>query len=115
MGNSLQQNPDASTVIPFAGLNPEQIRLEVDRFMDKTGLHIWKEYFVKGAFLAQDPEAFQAPRDDDIKLLPQETEDLEIERTRKWRQAWPMWILVGCLALGAAIQGFDETAVNSGK
>lgn len=115
MDNSLQENPDAATVIPFAGLDPEQIRQEVDRFMEITGLHIWKEHFIKGAFLAQDPEAFQTTRDDNIELLPKEKEDLGIEKTRKWRQAWPMWILVGFLALGAAIQGFDETAVNSGK
>lgn len=115
MDSSLPRNPDPATFIPFSGLNPQQIRSEVDRFMDKTNLHVWKEYFIKGAFLAQDPDAFGSTREDNIKLLPEEENDLELEKSWKWRQTWTMWILVGCLALGAGIQGFDETAVNSGK
>lgn len=109
MNNGLHENP------PFPGLNPEQIETEVNKFMDRTGLHDWKGYFIKGALFAQDPEVFEAERDDGIRLLPQEKEDLELEKTRKWTQAWSLWILVGFLALGAAIQGFDETAVNSGR
>lgn len=108
MGRSLYANPDATTLRPYSGLSPRQVRLEVDKFMDTTGLHIEKDYFIKGAFLAQDPEAFEAQRDDDIKLLPQEEEDL----TNKWRQYWTLWIFVGCLALGAVIH---ETAVDSGR
>ncbi|MCJ1465983.1 hypothetical protein MMC07_004602 [Pseudocyphellaria aurata] len=107
--------PEASDV-PFSGLNPREIELEVDKFMNTSGLHDWRKFFIKGALLAQDPGAFDdTNRDDDVTLSPEEKEDLSIEKTRKWVQAGPMWILVGCLALGPAIQGFDETAVNSAQ
>lgn len=115
MVKGLHENPDATTPIPFSGLSPQQVRLEVDKLMSTTGLHIWKEYFVKGAFLAQDPEAFETKRDDNLELLPQEREDLRLEKTRKGRQYWPLSILVGCLALGTLIHGWDETAANSGR
>lgn len=108
------KNPDATTVRIFPDLNPEQIRLEVDKFMAITNLYTLEEYFIKGAFLAQDPEAFEGQRDVNIKLLPEEKEDLRLEKssiTRRWRLASNLWIL---LAVGAVIQGFDETAVNSG-
>lgn len=103
MDNSFYRNPDATSVIPFAGLNPDQIKSAVDDFMCKTGLHIWKKYFIKGAFLAQDSRALDQERNDRIILLTHEKEDLRLEKEGKWRQAWTMWILVGCLALRAAI------------
>lgn len=115
MSNDPHENLDANNVTPFSGLSSRQIQFEMDTFMAITGLHIGKEYFVKGALLAQDSKAFEAQRDDGIKLLPQEAEDLSLEKSRKWKHVWPMWTLVGVLAVGATMQGWEEAAVSGGK
>ncbi len=78
----------------------------------------WLPLIRKGAFLAQDREAFMHPRSDGLRLKDDEQRALKQEDPRtgnKWNQPWIMYALVGCCSLGAAVQGWDETAVNGAQ
>ena len=117
----------------------------VDGFLCRTGLLDYAHYFRIGAFLARRPfgkrqvEYLQkAYREEDAqssisardtsnevnesKNLRRQYEydklDREGDRGRWrifWRQKWRVHALVLCCSLGAAIQGWDESAVNGGN
>ncbi|KAL8787200.1 MAG: hypothetical protein Q9195_007891 [Heterodermia aff. obscurata] len=90
----------------------------VDNFMEKTKLDpMYRETIQKGAFLAQDSNAFALERRDGLVLSKVEREWLAVEDPQtgnKWNQPWILYALIGCCSLGAAVQGWDETAVNGG-
>lgn len=91
----------------------------IDAFMERTKIdEIYSEHIRKGAFLAQDNEAFHAVREDGLQLKEEERAALLLEDPRtgkKWNQPWILYALVGCCSLGAAVQGWDETAVNGAQ
>ncbi len=124
--SSSLQDADANTaningklVNPFKGLRHEQMSDKIKEFMMKTEIdEMWVELIRKGAFLAQDGEAFSHPRTDSLQLKPDERRALQQEDPKtgnKWNQPWIMYALVGCCSLGAAVQGWDETAVNGAQ
>ena len=84
----------------------------INAFMEKTKIdEIYAEHIRKGAYLAQDHEAFDDLREDGLQLKPEERAALIMEdpkRGNKWNQPWIMYALVGCCSLGAAVQGWDE-------
>lgn len=112
-------NVDSKLVNPFRGMRPEQMEELIESFMEKTKIEdIYLGLIRKGAYLAQDREAFDHPRNDELRLNPEERSTLEREDPRtgnKWDQPWIMYALVGCCSLGAAVQGWDETAVNGAQ
>ncbi|KAI4194636.1 MAG: hypothetical protein LQ350_007661 [Teloschistes chrysophthalmus] len=112
-------NINSTLVNPFVGKTHKEMNDLIDAFMEKTKIdEIYAEHIRKGAFLAQDSEAFADIRDDGLQLRQEERAALTLEdpkKGNKWNQPWILYALVGCCSLGAAVQGWDETAVNSGK
>lgn len=118
--NAGSTNINSRLVNPFIGLRPEDMFSLIEEFMAKTGIEtLYLDLIKKGAFLAQDPRAFDRRRDDlNLYLELDETEILRLEDPKignKWNQKWTLYALVGCCSLGAAVQGWDETAVNGAQ
>ena len=151
-------NINSVLVNPFIGMRHEKMDELIGAFINKTKIEdIYHEVIRKGAFLAQDREAFRGPRIDTLRLKPDELEALRQEDPKtgnKWNQPWILYALVGtyfrspfrflkhdqevvtpktflvletligaddtdsklgCCSLGAAVQGWDETAVNGAQ
>ncbi|KAK5044803.1 hypothetical protein LTR84_010459 [Exophiala bonariae] len=119
---------------PFNDKSEREMRLLLNDFLTATGLRDYEHYFTKGMFLAQNPAAFDQPREDGLHLTQEEKETLvyeevpvkRVNRTesssswrpdyKKWRNiSAPLWRLVCLCALGAAVQGWDESAVNGAQ
>ena len=151
-------NINSVLVNPFIGMRHEKMDELIEAFISNTKIEdIYHEVIRKGAFLAQDHEAFRGPRADNLRLKPDEIEALRQEDPKtgnKWNQPWILYALVGtyfkvhfesrnmfwgavtlqisstletisgaddadsktgCCSLGAAVQGWDETAVNGAQ
>ena len=109
--------PDINAQIhaPFDRFEEEEVRNEVKKFMKETRLEFYSLFFEKGAFIAQNDRAFEVTRDDGLSLTDEERESLNRETTSQWRQPRTLWQLVLLCAIGAATQGWDESAVDGGK
>ncbi|KAL8756627.1 MAG: hypothetical protein Q9199_002814 [Rusavskia elegans] len=126
VSSGLYDNDDAASininsklVNPFVGKTHEEMDDLITRFMEKTRIDgIYDEHIRKGAYLAQDQSAFDDLREDALTLKPEERSALRMEDPKtgnKWNQPWILYALVGCCSLGAAVQGWDETAVNGAQ
>ena len=109
------EHPSVQIHAPFNGLEEAQLRTKVEDFLRETGLSLYRQYFLKGAFLAQSDRAFNGPRDDELFLEDDEKISLEVEETKRWTHPRALWNLVVLCAIGAATQGWDESAVDGGK
>lgn len=109
------RDPSAQIHAPFDRLEEEEVQNRVDEFVQETGLSLYHQYFLKGAFIAQNDRAFDGPRDDNLLLLDDERTSLHEEETRRWKHPRELWQLVILCAVGAATQGWDESAVDGGK
>ena len=128
---------------PFNDLPPAAMEKKLESFIGSTKLWRYTADFRKGMFLAQDPLALSS--DDKVRFLTAKFEprinppiDLNLSelekdclkrdsidstddprkwttRMKKWRLPWPLWRLVTLCALGALVQGWDESAVNSAQ
>ena len=102
-------NINSKLVNPFTGLRHEEMDKLIVSFMKKTEIEdTYAELIRKGAFLAQDAEAFEHKRTDGLQLTSGEQRALDQENPKtgnKWNQPWIMYALVGCCSLGAAVQG----------
>ncbi|KAF2715807.1 hypothetical protein K504DRAFT_478840 [Pleomassaria siparia CBS 279.74] len=113
--------PDRRLAQPFSGWTHEQMTKAIDDFIDKTELQDYATYIRRGAFLAQSKAAFTVGRErrDELVLKNSERAYLDLEnstrRIDKFKQPWRLYALVGCCSLGAAVQGWDETAVNGAQ
>ena len=109
--------PDINAQIhaPFDRMEEEEVRDEVENFMTETSLGFYSVYFKKGAFIAQNDQAFEGTRDDDLSLTYEERESLHRETTSQWRQPRRLWQLVILCAIGGSTQGWDQSAVDGGK
>ena len=79
-------------VNPFIGLAHEEMDDLISQFMEKTNIdEIYAEHIRKGAYLAQDPSAFDDLREDALTLKPEERNALRMEDPKtgnKWNQPW---------------------------
>jgi sugar porter (SP) family MFS transporter len=83
----------------------------------------WHPYLRRGAYLAHDPKAYGTSYDekgrDGLFLRPTEIRALRLEASEnakdRWNQPFNLFALVACCSLGAAVQGWDETAVNQAQ
>lgn len=107
-----RQHLDASLINPFVGKSPEEMEQLIEAFMDTTGIeNIWRPYIHRGAFLAQDRDAFTRSRPDQLQLEQDEVDALlqeDLKAGSRWDQPWILYALVACCSLGAAVQGWDE-------
>ncbi|KAF2014555.1 hypothetical protein BU24DRAFT_371260 [Aaosphaeria arxii CBS 175.79] len=106
--------PDRRLAQPFVGWTPERMNNSVDVFLKESELEDYADYIRRGAFLAQSNSARNK-----ISLKESEARYLDLEnstnRIDKFKQPWRLYALVGCCSLGAAVQGWDETAVNGAQ
>ncbi|KAL9082841.1 MAG: hypothetical protein Q9159_006131 [Coniocarpon cinnabarinum] len=101
---------------PLNGKSRADMEALIDDFMSFSNIEEeWGQVIRKGAYLAQDDAAFRKTRDDGLVLKPEENEALIMERDHKWRQPFLLYALVGCCSMGAAVQGWDETAINQAQ
>lgn len=104
----------------------------LERFLICTGIDpMYRNYFRRGMYLAQNPTSLEYRREDDLSLSAEENkyikEDqqeslslLNKERLKRWlsgrwNQPSSLTRLVMLCAVGAAVQGWDESAVNSAQ
>lgn len=92
-------NINSVLVNPFIGMRHEKMDELIEAFISNTKIEdIYHEVIRKGAFLAQDAEAFRGPRTDSLRLKADELEALRQEDPRtgnKWNQPWILYALVG--------------------
>ena len=92
-------NINSVLVNPFIGMRHEKMDELIEAFLNNTKIEdIYHEDIQKGAFLAQDSEAFRGPRPDSLRLKPDELEALRQEDPKtgnKWNQPWILYALVG--------------------
>ncbi|KAL8899610.1 MAG: hypothetical protein Q9207_006106 [Kuettlingeria erythrocarpa] len=90
-------NVNRALVNPFGGKSHKEMNDLIDAFMEKTKIdEIYQEHIRKGAFLAQDSEAFNDLREDGLQLKPEEKAALVLENPKtgnKWNQPWILWLL----------------------
>ncbi len=113
-------DPDHIIHAPFDGNTPDELHKKVDEFLKETQIGGWEEDIRKGAFLAQDDQAFNRDRPDigNLSLSPEEKADMDLEANSKWKpwkQPRKLQALIFLCGIGAAVQGWDESAVGGGK
>lgn len=104
---------------PFRGKSTKQMADVADEFIQISRIkNEWHDCIRKGAFLAQNYYAFANEREDGLQLSREDQEALKQEDPKignKWDQPFILYALVVCCSLGAAVQGWDETAVNQAQ
>ncbi|WRT68189.1 uncharacterized protein IL334_005164 [Kwoniella shivajii] len=90
------------------GIPKAQLLREADDFCDSQGLEDFKVVFRKGALLAQRPKNWN----DIEELDAEEKAAIQYEHDHKWRMSKDLLWVVGACAMGAAVQGWDQTGSN---
>ena len=102
------RNVNATIVNPLEGIPKDQLRHKVDAFCESWGFQDQREYFQKGALIAQNPTTFED--------IPELTEDdkyhIRRETTHKWHLPKDLYFAIALCSLGSAIQGWDNTGAN---
>ncbi|KAL8705235.1 MAG: hypothetical protein Q9201_001651 [Fulgogasparrea decipioides] len=100
---------------PFKDWTRSNLEDEAKECIRESRLHTFKDYIINGAYLAQDPEArlaFEGP--DHHSTRPRDLENVSILKGFR-QQPRRLYAHVFCCALGALIQGMDESAVNGAQ
>ncbi|KAF1927013.1 uncharacterized protein M421DRAFT_102106 [Didymella exigua CBS 183.55] len=104
---------------PFAGWTPNRLDEHVTDFIKRSGLKEHNVLFKKGALLAQSKTALDKEETGDLALQPKERRALRLEHSSRFldrfHQPRRLYALVVCCSLGAAVQGWDQTAVNGAQ
>ena len=110
-----------SLINPLHDKSHNEMKELIRKFLLYTNIDPdWHLYVRRGAPLAQDPttygKSFDEPSYDGNRLTPGEVSALRTEFANHWKQKWKqpltLYALVACCSLGAATQGWDETAIN---
>lgn len=84
---------------------------DVEVFAFEKGLVDHIPILRKGALVAQDPENFENITGDEA-LSEEEKQALRKERDHKWRLPFKLYMTIVTCAIGAAVQGWDQTGSN---
>lgn len=119
---------DARTLNPFNGKTEAEMDKYLEEFMRETGIEDhYRLFFQKGMFIAQNGQLLDHPEyfPHGLSITDEEREFLELDaidkgetwamNLKKWRLPGPLWRLVTLCAIGAVVQGWDESAVNSAQ
>ncbi|KAF2202978.1 hypothetical protein GQ43DRAFT_390975 [Delitschia confertaspora ATCC 74209] len=115
------ERPDRRLAQPFSGWTHKKMTDRIDAFIKESELEDYADYIRRGAFLAQSKAAFPPDRArvDGLTLKESERHYLDLENSPRridtYNQPWRLYALVACCSLGAAVQGWDETAVNGAQ
>ncbi|KAL2062870.1 hypothetical protein VTL71DRAFT_5942 [Oculimacula yallundae] len=96
---------------PLAGMNKEELLLDVETFAKEKNLEDILPLLQKGALVAQNPKNFENVSE----LTPDEKEWLRKETTSRWNQPKMMYYMTILCAGSAIVQGMDQTAVNGAQ
>ncbi|WVQ99795.1 hypothetical protein IAU59_006937 [Kwoniella sp. CBS 9459] len=113
-GNSTPEDRDeqvaarATLQNALHGIPKGQLLSEVDEFCNVHGLQDQQETFRKGALLAQRPGEW----DDIEELTDADKAAIDYEHKHKWSMSKDLLWVVSVCAIGAAVQGWDQTGSN---
>ncbi|PPJ59549.1 hypothetical protein CBER1_09800 [Cercospora berteroae] len=103
-----QRNIEATIRNPLAHLTKEELQRQADLFCTTYEFQDESETFRKAALLAQRQEEFE-----DIEELTEDDKKyLRMEHTHRWNLPWTLYLCIGIVSLGSAIQGWDNTGAN---
>ncbi|KAM0746491.1 hypothetical protein T439DRAFT_329595 [Meredithblackwellia eburnea MCA 4105] len=93
---------------PLAGIPREQLFHDVEVFAREKGLEDHLDILKKGALVAQSPKDFES-----IDVLTDDDKaNLAHEAAHKWSHPKTMYFTVFLSAIGACVQGWDQTGSN---
>ncbi|CAK9783802.1 MFS transporter [Cutaneotrichosporon oleaginosum] len=101
VGNMVIENP-------LQRYQPDEVANMGRAFATDHGLAGKEDLFTKAALVARDPDGFSSLS----CLSPQEQDDLAFERDHKWSCTRTLVFTMFVCALGAAVQGWDQTGSN---
>ena len=113
-----------SWINPLHNKSHAEMHALTSRFLHISGLdEDWHPHIRRACPLAQDAKAYGAAFNEtgwnSVKLRPFEVKALRVEASTRWQdkldQPFILFALVACCSLGAAVQGWDETAVNQAQ
>lgn len=84
---------------------------DVELFAEEKGLKEQLPILRKGALLAQDPDNYENLGWDE-ELTPEEKAVLVKEKDHKWHLPFKLYLTIVTCAIGAAVQGWDQTGSN---
>jgi hypothetical protein len=84
----------------LAHVSPEQLRIDVENFAKEHQLTEMTPLLLKGAFVAQDPPAFESVEG----LTEDEKTAIRNEVLHKWRQPKALFFTIVLCSIGAAVQ-----------
>ena len=104
----LNDNVNARLANPLGGLTKEQLYAGATDFCLAHGLDSHLEVMKRAALVAQEPDEFESL----AELDETEKRQLREEVTHKWKHPKKLYQMVILNSLAAAVQGWDETAIN---
>lgn len=108
----LNRNLEAKITNPLAGIPRDQLLRDVEEFARQKGFaEDLLPILRKGALVAQNPDDY-----DDLggaeALTAEEKEALRVEKVHRWRMPFRLYLTIVTCAIGAAVQGWDQTGSN---
>lgn len=107
----INRNLEAKIKNPLDGIPRDQLMRDVAAFADEKSLTEHLPMLRKGALLAQDPDNLENLGGDE-ELSDEEKHVLRMEKEHKWRLPWKLYMTIVTCAIGAAVQGWDQTGSN---
>ncbi|KAI5859003.1 MFS sugar transporter [Tricharina praecox] len=112
LSDNCSQNEFGVLSNPLLNLDRPKLRELGEAFAARYGLPASERArFADAAILAQDNEAWRRP-DEHLQLLPEDANALDREKTHRWHQPRKLWSLIIVCATSAAVQGWDQSAIN---
>lgn len=96
---------------PLVGITRDQLMRDIQAFAEQKNLVHVLPMLRKGALLAQDPDNYENISGDE-ELTAEEKEVLRVEREHRWRLPFKLYLTIVTCAIGAAVQGWDQTGSN---
>lgn len=107
----INRNLEAKIKNPLDGVPRDQLMRDVEFFAKEKGLEDQLPILRKGALLAQDPDNYENIGGDE-ELTAEEKAVLVQEKEHKWRLPFKLYLTIVTCAIGAAVQGWDQTGSN---
>ncbi|EME43669.1 hypothetical protein DOTSEDRAFT_174631 [Dothistroma septosporum NZE10] len=93
---------------PLVHQTKDELHHDVVLFCTEYGFQDKVDLFQKAALVAQRPDQFE----DIIELSDDDKYILRREITHRWSLPWALYLCIGIVSLGSAIQGWDNTGAN---